>query len=437
MESRFFELSRGLFGSLSGPEVASLTLRAEESSFARLSRARVRQAGDVRQIVAELSLVDGGRQATATRTLGGGEDDAAALRGALDELRELVRALPEDPHLLYDTSPRESATRSAGELPDPRDAVAHVLELGAGHDLVGVYASGALHRGFASSLGHRLWHTSDSFHLDFTLYAERDKAAKSAYAGTRFDAAALEAKIARAAAQVEILRRPPRVITPGRYRVYLTPSALSEILGLLAYDAFGVKSHRTKQTALLRMLDGATLAPSVSLAEERASGVAPGFLPAGFARPERVELITGGRLAGALISPRSAREYGLEVNAGRTERPSSLTMAAGDLAEGDVLARLGTGIYVTDTWYNNYSEVTAARVTGMTRFATTWVEDGAMVAPLSVMRFDDSLYRLLGSELEALTAEREWLPDGGTYFERSTDSMLLPGALLREMTFTL
>lgn len=436
MEGRFFELSRALFGSLSGSEVASLSLRAEESSFARFNHARVRQAGDVHQTIAELSLIDGARHATATRTLGD-DDDASVLIRTLEELRELVRAVPDDPHLLYDTTPRESSTHSTSELPDPKDAIDAILQLGAGHDLVGLYASGALHRGFASSLGHRLWQTSESFHLDFSLYAEGDKAAKHSYAGTRFDRAVVESKIARAAAQVAILRRPAKRIDPGRYRVYLAPSALAEILGLLAYDSFGVKSHRTKQTALLRMLDGATLAPSVTLAEERASGVAPGFLPAGFARPDRVELVTSGRLSGALVSPRSAREFGMEVNAGKTERPSSLAMAGGDLADGEVLERLGTGIYVTDAWYTNYSDATAARITGMTRFATTWVEGGEMVAPLSVMRFDDTLYRMLGSELEALSAEREWLLDGGTYFERSTDSMLLPGALVRAVAFTL
>lgn len=439
MRERFFELARGIFAHGARDEVTSLSLRAERSSFARLNNARVRQAGDVAQDVATLTLIRGARHASATVTLTGrAEDDAAMLAARLGELRELAAALPEDPHLLYCTDPRESAVVEPDTLPDARDAVATILALGAGHDLVGHFASGALHRGFASSLGHRLWHTSHSFHLDFSLYAERDKAAKSLYAGTRFDPGALEAKVARAAAQVEVLRRPERRVDPGRYRVFLTPAALTEILGLLAYGAFGVKSHRTKQTPLLRMLDGgAALDPRVSLIEDAASGVAPGFSSSGFARPARVALVSEGRLAGALVSPRSAKEYGLTPNAASTERPSSLAMGAGDLAERDVLSRLGTGVYVTDTWYTNYSDLAAARITGMTRFATTWVEGGEMVAPLAVMRFDDSLYRMLGSELEALTAEREWMLDGGTYFERSTDSFLLPGALLSSMLFTL
>jgi predicted Zn-dependent protease len=437
MHQSFFDVADALFASLTGDEIASLSVGVEQSSFVRINGARVRQAGDVHQASVELSLIDGGRHASAGLTLRGDASDAPLLQQALVDLRATIAAIPPDPHLLYCTAPREHVELEPDELPPAGEAIDAILRAGEGHDLVGLWASGAIHRGFLTSLGHRLWKTSHSFHFDYSLYAERDKAAKGLYAGTRFEARALSDKLARAAAQVAILRRPEKRIDPGRYRVYLTPSALAEILGLLSWDAFGAKSQRTKQTSLLRMLDGATLDPSITLVEDASSGVGAPFLHGGFARPPRVPLIAEGRLVGALVSPRSAREYALEPNAGRAERPTALAMAAGTLPEAEALQRLGTGIYVTDTWYTNYSDPTAARITGMTRFATTWVENGEPVAPLAVMRFDDTLYRMLGSELEALTTEREWLLDGGTYGERSTDSMLLPGALLREMTFTL
>jgi len=440
MQEQFFQLADAVFAALTGDEIASLSLASERSSFARLNHARVRQAGEVAQDVVSLTLIRGRRHATASRTLGGRpDDDAAALRASLAELRETLAVLPDDPHLLYDEHPRTAVEAAPDELPAAPDAVAAVLAAGAGHDLVGLWQSGAVHRGFASSLGHRLLKTSHSFHLDFTLYAQRDKAAKGRYAGTRFDDAALRDRIGRGARQVEILRRPEKRIDPGDYRVYLTPGAMLELADLIAWTGFGAKAHRAKQTVLLRMLDdgGATLAPAVSMAEDASTGVAPPFLPGGFARPARVDLVTGGRLTGALVSPRSAKEYGLAVSADAAEYPSSLAMAPGDLPEAEALARLGTGIYVTDTWYTNYSDISAGRITGMTRFATSWVEDGELVAPLAVMRFDDTIYRMLGSELEALTAERDWLLDGSTYGQRSTGSMLLPGALIRSMTFTL
>ena len=98
---------------------------------------------------------------------------------------------------------------------------------------------------------------------------------------------------------------------------------------------------------------------------------------------------------------------------------------------------LGSGIYVGNLWYSNFSDRTACRTTGMTRFATFWVENGEIVAPLEVMRFDETLYRMLGANLVGLTRERETILDPGTYYERSTDSARLPGALIDDFTFTL
>ena len=119
------------------------------------------------------------------------------------------------------------------------------------------------------------------------------------------------------------------------------------------------------------------------------------------------------------------------------ETPESLDLGPGSLAEAQALEALGTGIYVGNLWYLNFSDRSACRLTGMTRFASFWVEDGRIRAPLNVMRFDDTAYRILGENLEALTRERDLLPDTITYGERSTESTRTPGALLKEFALTL
>ena len=73
----------------------------------------------------------------------------------------------------------------------------------------------------------------------------------------------------------------------------------------------------------------------------------------------------------------------------------------------------------------------------MTRFGTFWVEGGKIVAPLNVMRFDETAYRMLGQQLVDLTAEREVILDAGTYMQRAVESARLPGALVEEFTLTL
>jgi hypothetical protein len=53
------------------------------------------------------------------------------------------------------------------------------------------------------------------------------------------------------------------------------------------------------------------------------------------------------------------------------------------------------------------------------------------------MRFDDTAYRILGENLEALTAERDLLVDSSSYGSRSTGSLRTPGALVRDFSLTL
>jgi predicted Zn-dependent protease len=117
--------------------------------------------------------------------------------------------------------------------------------------------------------------------------------------------------------------------------------------------------------------------------------------------------------------------------------PQSLDVAAGEIPSDRVLATLGDGIYVGNVWYLNYSDRAACRTTGMTRFATFWVENGSLAAPLEVMRFDETLYRMLGTNLIGLTTEREWIVDPGSYSQRSTATTRLPGALVADFTLTL
>ena len=112
-------------------------------------------------------------------------------------------------------------------------------------------------------------------------------------------------------------------------------------------------------------------------------------------------------------------------------------MSVGTLAQADALAALDTGLLINNLWYLNYSDRPACRLTGMTRFATFWVEHGKIVAPVNVMRFDDTLYRILGDNLNALTQEQDFMLDSSSYGERSTQSSRLPGALLAGLKFTL
>jgi predicted Zn-dependent protease len=438
MKERFFALAERLEGALRGGETLLLGLDAERSDFARFNRGRVRQAGSVEQRTLEARLVRGARQASATLELGEGSGDVELVQDALARLREALEGLPEDPWLLINETPRSTDSVRRGALPAAEAVVEQVVRAAGGRDLVGIYAGGTIARGFANSLGQRNWHEVDSFNFDWSLHGAAGRAVKSGGAGFAWDAAAFPARLGAAARELALLEKSPRALAPGECRAYLAPRAMEELLGLLAWDGFSGRARATKQSPLLRMAHGAALAPAITLTETAADGIAAPFQEDGFVKPPAVTLIERGGLGEALVSPRTAKEYGLETNGAEAgESPESLELAAGTLPVDEVLAALDTGLYVSNLWYLNFSDRAAARITGMTRFATFWVEGGRIVAPVGAMRFDDSLYRMLGENLEALTRERELLLDPSTYEGRSTASARLPGALLRALRFTL
>jgi len=440
MQSYFYRIADLLTALLRGKEVFTCSFSGEESDFVRFNRSQVRQAGHVTQRSITVDWIEGQRHAAAELTLSGSfETDQPRLMALVDELRDIRNYVPEDPFLLYATEVHSSEQLYPNDLPAGTEIAEQVLSAGQDRDLVGIAASGPIHHGFANSFGQRNWSTRFSFNLDWSFYLHTDKAVKSRYAGFQWEDTAFAAKTQTALQQLDRLARPTRTLKPGGYRVYLTPVALEEITDLLGWGGFGLRAHRTGTTPLLRMVEQSVrLHPAVTLREHTAEGIAPDFQTAGFIRPSEVTLIEQGAYRNCLVSPRSAQEYETVSNgADGGEMPLSLEMAAGTIPTEQVLHTLGTGLLIGNLWYLNYSDRNAARLTGMTRFATFWVENGEIQAPVNVMRFDDSLYRLLGDRLLGLTAEREFLLDPGSYGGRSSRSSRLPGALVEEMNFTL
>ncbi len=440
MHNLLYDLCDHLTAQLRGSEILTCALDGEKSEFVRLNQGAVRQAGSVTQAYLDITLIDGQRQASAKLTLTGDPQcDREASSALLTALRDTIPHLADDPHLLYSTDVQSTEQHGPNDSPRAEEVVEVVTREAAGTDFVGLYAGGAIHSGFANSLGQRNGFSSHSFHLDWSLYHRADKAVKCGYAGTSWDDGQFAAKMRDARRELSVLERDPRSIKPGRYRVYLAPTAVVEVLHLLGWGGFGLKNHRTRRSPLIRAVAGEErLASCFSLSENTADGLSPGFEKSGFIKPGRVDLFEDGTYRDALISPRSAREYSVATNgANNEEMPSSLDMAAGNYPEDQVLDELGTGIYVNNLHYLNYSDRPSCRLTGMTRFATFWVEGGKVIAPLNVMRFDETLYRMFGEQLVGLTRERELLLDPGTYERRSTYSARVPGAIINEFTFTL
>ena len=261
---------------------------------------------------------------------------------------------------------------------------------------------------------------------------------KASFAGQQWDRAEVARRLEHAA-QLPFLARSPRTIAAGR----LSRLRVAGGDGRTAGDArlgwlLGKRSARSRARIRSWSTAKSRSSPLVTLREHIAGGLAPAFDEARLHPSRARRLIRAGAYAGSLVSPRTAHEYGIESNgADEPSRCRRWSSRRRPCRAPTRCARSAPASYVGNFRYLNFSDRQRCRITGMTRFATFWVEGGEIVAPLEVMRFDDSLYRMLGAELEALTARPTGSSNSGTYGGRSVETSRVPGALLKALRLTL
>ena len=164
------------------------------------------------------------------------------------------------------------------QLADATHCIHRVQEAAGNVDLVGVWASGPLYRGFANSFGQLNWFEAGNYLFDWCLYLKGDKAVKDSLCGTSWDEEGMTRRLEQGKARLSHLDRPTREITPGTYRTFVSSSAMEEVFGLLNWGGFGTQSLRTKNSPLMRLAAGEdTLSSKVFLRGRRGGRPGPGL----------------------------------------------------------------------------------------------------------------------------------------------------------------
>lgn len=452
IQTHFRAYADVLFAALAEDENLILQLKGEDSLFLRWNRGKIRQTTQVRQFEVNWTFQKDGRQLELSEQLTLNlESDARRGREHVERLRTQAKTLAAS-HQLAPVVPAQTSVR-IGEVPprDPARIAAQISAGAAGLDLIGFWCSGPVVRAVAHNRGLFLFESRDAYFFDYSIFtvseAGENKAVKGFFSEPEWDsdgwAERWGQQLSRQKEDLELLRRPSRRLAPGSYRVYLAPGAVNSILETLKGGGFSALSYRHGQSPLKDLVEERrALSPLVSWTEDFSLGFAPRFNRYGEVPPERVPLIHDGRFSGLLVSGKTAREFGIESNGAEdagweTEMPRSFAMAAGDLPADQALRRLETGVWINEVHYTNFSDLKTARITGMTRYACFWVENGQKIAPIEDLRFDVSVYDFFGEHLEALTRERQDFADVGTYFLRMWSGTRVPGLLAREFGFTL
>ncbi len=440
LEQTFNQLAEALLTELRADEQLKLTLQAEQSQFVRFNAAQVRQTGCITDGSLTLTLMQNQRNAYRSfPCTGDWETDWPQVQQALAELRQEVPELPVDPYLVLPQGNATSRDIQTGQLLAADAVAATLLPEVAGLDFTGIYAGGSVIRGYADSAEQRHWFATESFALDYSLFTSDNQAVKGTFAGNQWDHSAYSAKLADSKLQLQRLAQSPKPVPRGQYRTYLAPSALAEIIGMLSWGGISEAALQRGDSALAVLQRGEKqLSPRFSLSENFGHGLVPRFNESGEVAPVELSLIAAGQLKNTLVSSRTAKEYGKVANgASGGEYLRSPEVAPGQLPADQILASLDTGLYLSNLHYLNWSDRPSGRITGMTRYACFWVEQGELVAPIENLRFDESLYRCLGEALIDLTETQEFIPEVGSYSNRSLGGIWVPGALIEGFTYTL
>jgi predicted Zn-dependent protease len=436
----FSELRSSAFKSGKPNEVIVLSLDADLCDFARVSRSKLVQGSRVEQITCHVATGFGPRRMGVSLSLPASLKEAKLkVLAELQQVRGWLDCIPDDPFFVDWSQASESIETceitplSVADFFDDFQAIS--LDL----DVVGLYANGPRYSGWATSLGHFHWAASQRYFFDFSIYARKDKAVKDFVSGTVWSRRDYEDKVNRARPSLELLFQAPRQVSKGKVRALLCADAVSDLLQLSSWGGYSARSHLTGDSPFEALQKGRqNLSTLVTLYDDLSRFGSPRVQDQGFLRPERFDLIQEGRWVDWYCSPRTAKEYGLQHNfSGSGEGPSGLVMQAGNMPAKQACEALDTGLYISNVWYLNYSDRHRAGVTGMTRFASMWVENGKMVGPIEPLRFNDSLLELFGPKLVALGDMQELFESTSTYGPRARGGVACPSALVRDLEIVL
>ncbi len=439
-KTHFYALSDYIFSLLEKGEDLAFKYSGEESSFMRFNNAKVRQIGSVEQLEASIIMWKDEKTFSISFTLCIDEaKDKVLLEKALLDARAQCNFLPKDPYYALPSSSETSESTYEGVLLRQEDIVSTILTPVQDLDFTGLFSQGSIYRASSNSKGAKHWFETQNFVLDFSVWLENGRAVKSCYSGRYWSTEDYLAKVASARKSLPALSNEQKVLDGGKYRAFISADALHEFVDFFSWNGLGEKGFRQGESAFIGLRENREkFSPKITIKQDFSLGGEPRFNDMGEVAPETIVLIKKGKLKNTIVSSRTAQEYNMVSNgADEDEGVRSLCIDGGELAEEDILKALGTGIYVSNFHYLNWSDVQNARITGMTRFSCMWVEDGCIVAPIKDMRWDDSLYNLLGEKLEAITKQQHMYSETSTYERREVGSSLLPGILVSELNVTL
>ncbi|HEY0780520.1 MAG TPA: metallopeptidase TldD-related protein [Gemmatirosa sp.] len=376
---------------------------------------QVSTSGDDDDVVVAVRSTFGARSASAV-TNGLGDD---ALRGVVQRAEALARLAPEDPEQVPELGPQQYRDAPGYvEATAALDATARAAAVRAVTEparAAGLVATGYLEHttdATAVATSRGLFAYTRQTRAAMTTTVRTADGTGSGWAGAsdndvaRVDAAALGARA------IDKARRSasPVAVEPGRYTVVLEPTAVGNLVQLMAF-ALNARAADEGRSFFSKPGGGTKIGQKV--VDERVTLVTDPFDPEAPAAPfttdgmplSRTTWIENGVVKDLAYDRYWAGRQGRQANTGGGGGffggPGSLRMSGGTASIDELIASTDRGLLVTRLWYIRPVDPRTILYTGLTRDGTFLIEGGKITRAVKNLRWNDSPVFLLNN-LEAL-----------------------------------
>ncbi|HLM69227.1 MAG TPA: TldD/PmbA family protein [Longimicrobium sp.] len=424
--------------SFSTADDARVNLFSGSQGNTRFARNQVSTSGDAYDANVTVTSAFGKKTASATTN----SLDDEALRTVVQTSERLARLVPEDPEYLGELPPQrypavEPFFESTAEM-TPADRARAVMQVAGPAARQNLLSTGYLsHSTNATAVANKkglfAYARGTSFNLSATVRTQDGTGSGWASGGdndwTRVDLAEVGAR----AIQKAEASRNPRAVEPGEWTVVLEPTAVANLVELMA---FAMNARQADEGRSFFSKPGGGNKIGEKFLDERISITSDPADPRMPFAPFNFEGLPAGRASwvenGVLRDLFYNRFWAQKSNRQPNSFPGSWAMTGGNATMDEMIRSTDRGLLVTRMWYIRAVDPRTILYTGLTRDGTFLIENGRITTAVKNLRWNESPIFLLNN-IEMMTAPvRVNSDDGG----EDGGSVMVPAIKARDFTFS-
>jgi predicted Zn-dependent protease len=424
--------------SFSTADEARVNIFSGSRGNTRFARNQVSTSGDTYDANITVTSAFGKKVASATTN----SLDDEALRTVVQTSERLARLVPEDPEYMGELPPQQylpvepffEATAALTPA-DRARAVMQVARPAAAQNLIstGFLSHATTSNAVANKKGLFAYARGTGASLSTTVRTE-DGTGSGWASGASNDWARLNlADVGARAIQKAEASRNPRAVEPGEWTVILEPTAVANLVGLMA---FAMNARQADEGRSFFSKQGGGNKIGEKFLDERISITSDPADPRVPFAPFDFEGLPAGRATwienGVLRDLFYDRFWAQKSNRQPNSFPGSWAMTGGDTSIDEMIRSTDRGLLVTRMWYIRPVDPRTILFTGLTRDGTFLIENGRITSAVKNLRWNESPIFLLNNIEQMSPPVAVSADDGG----EGGGSVLVPAIKARDFTFS-